>query len=191
MASIAVLGSFNMDLVVAHDLFMNDTIRDCADIVLPATSWLEGLGVKATTTHLYLMDRILEPAGETRSIPDVARALAERLGIEDFYPWHDDGGHIDSVLDHPATGRQGDDVVGLAVAHHPDPIRVRMRIVQRGSPYLDARARVPQRRRRIGQTGIVGLPAEQASVQTHVGALALVGRRQRAERVVGDFDAVR
>jgi len=93
-----------MDLVVAHDLFMNDTIRECADIVLPATTWLEGLGVKATTTHLYLMDQILEPAGEARSIPDVVRALAECLEIEDFYPWHDDGGHIDAVLDHPATG---------------------------------------------------------------------------------------
>ncbi len=93
-----------MDLVVAHDLFMNDTIRECADIVLPATTWLEGLGVKATTTQLYLMDQILEPAGEARSIPDVVRALAECLEIEDFYPWHDDGGHIDAVLDHPATG---------------------------------------------------------------------------------------
>jgi anaerobic selenocysteine-containing dehydrogenase len=97
-------GLQKMDLVVAHDLFMNDTIRDCADIVLPATSWLEGLGVKATTTHLYLMDKILEPAGATRSIPDVVRALADRLEVADFYPWHDDGGHIDLALDHPATG---------------------------------------------------------------------------------------
>jgi anaerobic selenocysteine-containing dehydrogenase len=92
-----------MDLVVAHDLFMNDTIRDCADIVLPATSWLEGLGVKATTTHLYLMDRILPAVGQSRSLPDVLCALAERLGIDDYYPWREDG-HIDAVLDHPATG---------------------------------------------------------------------------------------
>ena len=97
-------GLKNMELVVAHDLFMNDTIRECADIALPATSWLEGLGVKATTTHLYLMDKILPPPGETRSIPDTSRAIAERLGIEDFYPWHDDGGHYDAVLDHPCTG---------------------------------------------------------------------------------------
>ena len=97
-------GLKSMDLVVAHDLFMNDTIRSCADIVLPATAWLEGLGVKSTTTHLYLMDRILPPPGEARSIPDLVKALAERLNIHDFYPWHDDGGHIDAVLDHPCTG---------------------------------------------------------------------------------------
>jgi anaerobic selenocysteine-containing dehydrogenase len=97
-------GLEQMDLVVAHDLFMNDTIRGYADIVLPATSWLEGQGVKSTTTHIYLMDKILEPAGEARSMTDIVRALAARLGIENFYPWHEDGGHIDAMLDHPATG---------------------------------------------------------------------------------------
>ena len=117
-------GLRSMDLVVAHDLFMNDTIRECADLVLPATSWLEGLGVKATTTHLYLMDKILEPAGETRSVPDVVQALAKRLEINDFYPWHDDGGHIDAVLDHPCTGhttikalREMGGIAALEVSH--------------------------------------------------------------------------
>jgi anaerobic selenocysteine-containing dehydrogenase len=117
-------GLKNMDLVVAHDLFMNDTIRECADIVLPATAWLEDLGVKATTTHLYLMDRILRPAGEARSVADVVRQLAQRLDIQDFYPWHDDGGHIDAVLDHPATGhatvaslREAGGIGALNVSH--------------------------------------------------------------------------
>jgi hypothetical protein len=33
----------------------------------------------------------------------VVKTLAERLGIEDFYPWPHDGGHIDAVLNHPST----------------------------------------------------------------------------------------
>lgn len=113
-----------MDLVVAHDLFMNDTIRNCADIVLPATSWLESYGAKATTTHLYLMDKILEPAGEARSIPTVLRNLAERLDMPDFYPWASETGHIDAVLDHPCTGhatveslRQAGGLLRLDIAH--------------------------------------------------------------------------
>lgn len=93
-----------MDLVVSHDLFMNDTARRFADIVLPGTSWLEEIGVKGTATHLYLMDRILEPAGESRSMSRVVRELAARLGVEDFYPWEGETGHIDAVLDHPASG---------------------------------------------------------------------------------------
>ncbi|MFZ1060065.1 MAG: molybdopterin-dependent oxidoreductase, partial [Candidatus Rokuibacteriota bacterium] len=40
------------DLVVSYDLFLNDTARQCADVVLPATSWLEETGCKSTNTHL-------------------------------------------------------------------------------------------------------------------------------------------
>ena len=97
-------GFEKMDLIVQHDLFMNDTAREYADIVLPATSWLEDVGCKATSTHLYLMDRILQPAGETRSMTQVVRGLAERLEIKDFYPWEGEHGHINAVLDHPSTG---------------------------------------------------------------------------------------
>ena len=50
-------GMANMDLVVGHDLFMNETTRRYADIVLPGTTWLEDLGVKGTATHLYLDPR--------------------------------------------------------------------------------------------------------------------------------------
>ena len=48
-------------LVVSYDLFMNDTARRFADIVLPSTSWLEQLGCKSTNTHLYLMPPALHP----------------------------------------------------------------------------------------------------------------------------------
>lgn len=97
-------GLARTELVVAHDLFLNGTARRFADVVLPATAWLEELGAKATNTHLYLMDRILEPAGEARSAVDVVRALAARLGLSpDFFPWRDAEGLVDAVIDHPST----------------------------------------------------------------------------------------
>ena len=74
-------------LIVAYDIFANDTIRRVADIVLPGTIWLEDLGIKETATHLYLMDKALEPAGDTRPLIPVLRDLADRLAIEDFFPW--------------------------------------------------------------------------------------------------------
>jgi len=74
-------------LIVAYDIFANDTIRRVADIVLPGTVWLEDLGIKETATHLYLMERALAPAGDTRPLISVLRDLAERLGIKDFFPW--------------------------------------------------------------------------------------------------------
>jgi anaerobic selenocysteine-containing dehydrogenase len=94
-----------LDLIVCHELFTNETTRRFADVVLPGTAWLEDVGCKATHTHLYLMDRILEPAGDARPAQDVLKGLAGRLGVADFYPWASQEELIDAVLDHPATGR--------------------------------------------------------------------------------------
>ena len=70
------------------------------------------------------MDRALEPSGEARSLSQVIRALAEGLGIEGFYPWDHDEGHIDAVLDHPSTGhatvaslREAGGLKALEVSH--------------------------------------------------------------------------
>jgi len=92
------------DLVVSYDLFWNGTSRAQADLVLPGTAWLEELGCKSTNTHLYLMPKVLEPAGEARSVPWILRALAARLGLEGFFPWEDERGALDALLDHPSTG---------------------------------------------------------------------------------------
>ena len=97
-------GLAQMDMIVCHDLFMNDMSRQYADIMLPATAWLEDTGVKGTHTHLYLMEQALAPAGEARSMTALIKDLAERLEIDDFYPWESADGHIDAVLDHPSTG---------------------------------------------------------------------------------------
>jgi anaerobic selenocysteine-containing dehydrogenase len=85
-------------LIVAYDIFANDTIRRVADIVLPGTVWLEDLGIKETATHLYLMDRALEPAGECRPLIAVLRELAERLSIKDFFPWASLEEYMDALL---------------------------------------------------------------------------------------------
>jgi anaerobic selenocysteine-containing dehydrogenase len=98
------IGLARAELVVSHDLFLNDTARQFADVVLPGTAWLEELGCKATNTHLYLMPKILEAPGETRPATWILRELARRLGVDDFYPWASDEGPIDAILAHAATG---------------------------------------------------------------------------------------
>jgi anaerobic selenocysteine-containing dehydrogenase len=85
-------------LIVCQDLFMSETARRCADLVLPGTAWLEEVGLKATVSNVYLMDRALEPEGEARSIGDTFRALAERLDVPAFYPWRDQSAAVDAVL---------------------------------------------------------------------------------------------
>jgi len=122
-------GLARTDLLVSYDLFMNDTARRFADVVLPATAWLEELGCKSTNTHLYLMPKALEAAGETRPIGWLLNELAQRLEVPDFYPWENDEGPIDAILDHPATGhatvaalRAEGGIRALNISHvaHPD-----------------------------------------------------------------------
>jgi anaerobic selenocysteine-containing dehydrogenase len=92
------------ELVVCVDLFMNETARRFADVVLPGTAWLEELGFKVTNTHLYLMDRALEREGETRPIYEVLRSLATSLELTDYFPWASVEEVLDAILNHPTTG---------------------------------------------------------------------------------------
>jgi anaerobic selenocysteine-containing dehydrogenase len=114
-----------VDLVVCHDLFSNETIRQHADIVLPGTAWLEQLGSKMTNTHLYFMEQALTPPGDTHNLSGLLRDLAQRLDVAGFFPWDTDEGLLDAVLDHPATGnatvakmRATGGIRALRISHH-------------------------------------------------------------------------
>ncbi len=120
----------NTDLVVAYDIFPNQTIREAADIVLPGTIWLEEIGAKSTNTHIHLSDRVLPPAGEARPVYDLYKGLAARLDVKDVYPWADQEAAINAALDHPATGhatvetlRANGGRVALNVSHVAYPTR--------------------------------------------------------------------
>jgi anaerobic selenocysteine-containing dehydrogenase len=110
------------DMVVCVDLFMNETARRVADVVLPGTAWLEELGFKVTNTHLYLMERALEREGETRPIYEILRSLASSLGLADFFPWGSVEEVLDGILDHPTTSNAS--VATLRAAGGFVPLRV-------------------------------------------------------------------
>jgi anaerobic selenocysteine-containing dehydrogenase len=148
-----------LDLVVTHDLFMHETARRFADIVLPGTAWLEDIGCKATTTHLYLMDRALAPQGEARSLVDFMKALAERCGLEDFYPWHEDGGHIDAVLDTDATAHAT--VAGLRRQGGFAPLRI-SHVAHPDHRYATPSGRIEFYSERAAAQGLPALPSYQA-----------------------------
>ena len=107
---------------MSHDLFLHDTARQFADVVLPATSWLEEVGCKSTNTHLYLMERALPAPGEARTLSYVLRELAGRLGLADFYPWAGEEAVLDSLIDHPSTG--GATIAALRTEGGIRPLRI-------------------------------------------------------------------
>ena len=77
-------GLLREDLFVCvHEQFLTDTAR-CADIVLPATTFLEHDDIYKGGGHMYLQvaKRVIEPLAEARPNHDVHCALARRLGAE-------------------------------------------------------------------------------------------------------------
>ncbi len=69
--------------VCVHEQFMTDTAR-YADVVLPATMFLEhdDLYTASAHQHLQFAPKAIDPPGECRSNHDVICALAARLGAE-------------------------------------------------------------------------------------------------------------
>jgi anaerobic selenocysteine-containing dehydrogenase len=78
-------GLLRRDLfTVVLEQFQTDT-ADYADILLPATTFLEhtDLYLSYGHYHLQLARGVVPPPGETRSNVDIFRALAERMGLDD------------------------------------------------------------------------------------------------------------
>ncbi|MEZ5667251.1 MAG: molybdopterin oxidoreductase family protein [Alphaproteobacteria bacterium] len=77
-------GFLREDLFVCvHEQFMTETAA-MADVVLPATTFLEHNDIYTSGghTHLQFARKVLEPLGQCRSNHDVICALARRLGAE-------------------------------------------------------------------------------------------------------------
>jgi anaerobic selenocysteine-containing dehydrogenase len=83
--SLRVRDGFRRDdlFVCVHEQFMTET-AEMADIVLPATTFLEHDDIYTASghTHLQIARKIVEPEGQSRPNHDVICALAKRLGAE-------------------------------------------------------------------------------------------------------------
>jgi anaerobic selenocysteine-containing dehydrogenase len=89
---------------VVLEQFQNDT-ADYADLVLPATTFLEHTDLYLAYGHYYLQlaRPALAPPGETKSNVEVFRALAQRMGFDDPCFADSDDDMIRTLLDseHP------------------------------------------------------------------------------------------
>jgi len=77
-------GFLRADLfTVVHEQFMTET-AELADVVLPATMFLEHDDIYTASghTHLQIGRKLIEPPGECRSNHWLLQSLAERLGLE-------------------------------------------------------------------------------------------------------------
>jgi anaerobic selenocysteine-containing dehydrogenase len=83
----------NLDLFVVHDLYMT-TEAEIADIVLPATSFLECSRLRSTrfkadpyTQHVAVQNQVVDRVGESRPDEELFFGLARHLGLAEDFPW--------------------------------------------------------------------------------------------------------
>lgn len=153
-----------MPLVAGFDLFMNETTRRCADVVLPGTSWLEETGFKMTNTNLYLMERAIAARGEARPLWWVLDRLATRLDVSDFFPWKSVDQLLDAIFDHDATGH------ARVAAMRADEPFVPLRVSQVGHPDLTfptPSGRVEFRSETAVTLGLPALPIYEPPAENH------------------------
>jgi anaerobic dimethyl sulfoxide reductase subunit A len=73
------------EFIVCHDLFMTDTAAH-ADVVLPATSFLEREDIVfPDSNYLFYSRRCVDPVGSSRNDYDIFADLASRLGREEEF----------------------------------------------------------------------------------------------------------
>jgi formate dehydrogenase alpha subunit len=75
----------NTEFLVVQDLFLTETAQ-YADVVLPATSYLERDGtVTNTERRIQRLNKVIEPVGQSRADWEIIVDLANRLGYEMSY----------------------------------------------------------------------------------------------------------
>lgn len=76
-----------LPLVIHHTLFFDDTSAQ-ADIILPATHWLEEAGVQASVNRvLQWREAVTQPPPEAKPAAEFFRLLAGRLGLPlEYFP---------------------------------------------------------------------------------------------------------
>lgn len=92
-----------LDMLVVMDLFMTETAR-LADIVLPACSSLETLGLAnnygLTTgmSYVLLSRKVIEPVGECWPDWKFYSELGRKMGYGEYFPWNSDEEVVEHML---------------------------------------------------------------------------------------------
>ena len=82
---VRALKSKGLEFIAVHEQFMTPTAK-FADIILPTSTYMErnDMAVGVGAGFYGRQNRIIRPLGESRSHNEIAKALATRMGIDDY-----------------------------------------------------------------------------------------------------------
>ena len=98
-----------LDALIVADILPTE-ITQYADVLFPATSYLEHPdyvgSAYAREPYVALNQRAAPPVGEARCESEIAKGLAEALGLGEYFPWRDDAEVTEKTIaaynaDHP------------------------------------------------------------------------------------------
>jgi anaerobic selenocysteine-containing dehydrogenase len=92
----------NLEFLMVFDIFPTAT-TEIADLILPSATDFERVDYRAYSSsqggYLALRDKLVEPAGESRSVFEVEYELAKKMGMEEGYPFRNTKEWINFVLE--------------------------------------------------------------------------------------------
>ena len=104
----------SLDFCAVSEIFLTPTAK-CADIIIPASTWLErstiteGMSVGSTFYHLieerkpkhqiFFSPGVLKPLGEAKDDFDFICLLAEKMGYKKEFPWNGSRQWIENLID--------------------------------------------------------------------------------------------
>ncbi len=81
----------NLDFLVVQDIFMTET-AELADVVLPATAWVEREGIFAwVDRRVQKVNKVIEPPGDAKPDWWIISKLAEKMGYHDKFNFTSSG----------------------------------------------------------------------------------------------------
>ena len=97
-----------LDLVVVADMWMTDTIMNCADIVLPVCGWFEQLDITGgtATPFIRLQEKAIEPLYESKNDYEIGRMLLDGMGFQDKFQYTQEE-FLAAFLENPTAKAMG------------------------------------------------------------------------------------
>ncbi len=98
-----IAGFCKLDFKVVIDLYMTETAK-LADLILPGSSFLERVDLRTYSQHygepsLLLTKKVIEPLGNSMEDWKIFAALAEKMGLGQYFPWKNDEDLIEDFLE--------------------------------------------------------------------------------------------
>jgi thiosulfate reductase/polysulfide reductase chain A len=165
-----------LDLLAVVDIMPVEQVK-FADIVLPEATYLErydfpAIVTTAKTPFISIRQPVCEPLHETKPGWWIAKSLAKRLGLSDFFPWQTPDEHLATIVEPMALSLT--ELKARGVAAFPGTPYIEDRDPAEGSPFETGSGKIELYSDELAGLGADPLPRFTPPVAPPQGYLRLI-----------------